>query len=488
MKLLSADVTSLRAAISDLPDVAAQESLEPPPLQRVYVPPSHQRALSLEASVVVGMRGAGKSLWTAVLANDQHRQFVASLAGSRGLGQSTVRVGFGLDDTNVHFPNADTLGSVVSAGVDPFAIWKEVVLKHSYEVLKLRDPRSNQGWLQRCRWAAEHPQEVDTALTACDQQLASNGQVLLVLFDALDRLATTWSKVRLLLSAALRFALNCRGRRALRIKLFLRPDMEEDGEVWLFPDSSKLRHSRVELSWKSSELYGLILTHLVNSEKAGPSFRSALTHQLKIKLIPQSGVFLVPRIQETELRSLVEAIAGPWMGRDKKRGLTFTWIPTHLADAAARISPRSFLLAFKRAAEWTGENMPNDPRPLTYQGIQSGVAEASRIRIEEIKEDYPWVEPLLEAARGLSVPCLPGDFRDRWTSDHLERMKNSAKKLPPRRFTTDPLRKEKTEALIDDLIELAVLYRTGDGRLNMPDIFRVGFGIMRKGGVRPLKL
>ena len=34
-------------------------------------------------------------------------------------------------------------------------------------------------------------------------------------------------------------------------------------------------------------------------------------------------------------------------------------------------------------------------------------------------------------------------------------------------------------------VELAVLYRTKDGRLNMPDIFRVGFGIRRKGGVRP---
>ena len=63
--------------------------------------------------------------------------------------------------------------------------------------------------------------------------------------------------------------------------------------------------------------------------------------------------------------------------------------------------------------------------------------------------------------------------------------KAAAPKLPPRRFTNDPFRMGKPEALIDDLVELAVLYRTKDGRLNIPDIFRVGFGIRRKGGVKP---
>jgi hypothetical protein len=58
-------------------------------------------------------------------------------------------------------------------------------------------------------------------------------------------------------------------------------------------------------------------------------------------------------------------------------------------------------------------------------------------------------------------------------------------KLPPRRFSTDPYRFGSHEALIDDLVELAVLYRTEDNRLNMPDIFRLEFNIKRKGGVKP---
>src|SRR5439155_6625524 len=98
----------------------------------------------------------------------------------------------------------------------------------------------------------------------------------------------------------------------------------------------------------------------------------------------------------------------------------------------------------------------------------------------------PWVKPLLEAARSAVVPMSVTEIAGKWSSHALSQMLQATRlKLPPRRFTDDPLRKGKADALVDDLVELAVLYRTADGRLNMPDIFRVGFGIKRKGGVKP---
>ena len=114
--------------------------------------------------------------------------------------------------------------------------------------------------------------------------------------------------------------------------------------------------------------------------------------------------------------------------------------------------------------------------------------EASRIRIGEIKEDYPWVGPLLEALEGETVPLTVGELTTRWTEGCIKASLEAAQKeerLPPRRYSSDPNRKGDIQALIDDLVELAVLYRTEDGRFNMPDIFRVGFGIKRKGGVKP---
>lgn len=35
-----------------------------------HVPPTHSKALLPDCSIVEGMRGAGKSFWTAVLANE----------------------------------------------------------------------------------------------------------------------------------------------------------------------------------------------------------------------------------------------------------------------------------------------------------------------------------------------------------------------------------------------------------------------------------
>lgn len=484
------DAMSVREALILLPDVAAQEDLQAPPLSRVYVPLSHHKALSLESTVVVGMRGAGKSLWTAVLSSDEHRPLVAELVGSPALAKATARVGFGLDDTNKQFPSAEVVRELIAANREPAAIWKAVVLQHMLVLLEREVIFPHDTWDAACAWITANPQNADALLTECDAELSSHDRILLVLFDALDRLATDWASVRALISGALRFALTCRSRKAIRLKFFLRPDMEEDAEIWRFPDSSKLRHSRVELNWRPAELYGLILTALVNSSSAGSAFRAALTDSLGIVWSAHNGIFFLPRELVTEddrLRAIVESIAGEWMGRDKKRGFTYTWIPSHLADALGRVSPRSFLLAFKHAAQKTAETHYAHSRALHYEGIQAGVAEASRIRIEEIKEDYPWVEPLLEAARGLAVPCEVGQFRARWTANELRRLVESSAKLPPRRFTTDPLRGGKPDALIEDLIELAVLYRTDDNRLNMPDIFRVGFGIKRMGGVKPLK-
>ncbi len=116
--------------------------------------------------------------------------------------------------------------------------------------------------------------------------------------------------------------------------------------------------------------------------------------------------------------------------------------------------------------------------------IQEGVIAASQIRVQEITEDYPWVEPLLTAARGLVVPCTVGELTRTWTPAYLAKV-TATSKLPPRHFTTDSPRKNRAEALVDDLVELAVVYRTESGGLNIPDIFRVGSGIKRKGGVKP---
>ena len=477
-----------RRAFAALPELAAQENLTPPALQRVYVPQQHFKALHLDASVVVGMRGAGKSWWTAVLASDVHRDFVSQQLHGSSLGKVTARVGFGLDDTETDFPRPEALAGLIQNGTDPVDIWQTVVLRHALHAARKAVPFAEGNWTQAIQWLIEHRDVANAQLTESDTQLAGENRVLLVLFDAFDRLAADWEKVRSLTNGALKVGLRMRSRQAIRTKFFVRPDLDEDEEIWRFPDSSKLRQAKVDLAWTSTDLYGLIFMHLGNSEEFGAPFRGATRKGSLFKWSTTEGVHIPPQelSREPEQRQIVEALVDRNMGSGPKRGYTYSWVPLHLADAKGRISPRSYLLAFKKAAEDTQQKRPTHNMALHFASIQQGVVKASQVRVDEIGEDYPWVKPLLEAARGAVVPITLDELSSRWSVDALNEMvKAASSKLPPRRFTNDPFRKGKPEALIDDLVELAVMYRTQDDRLNVPDIFRVGFGIRRKGGVKP---
>ncbi|WP_423371377.1 hypothetical protein [Burkholderia sp. LMG 32019] len=481
------DAHEIRLALTRIDDTS-QESLRPPNRNTLYMPASHAKALGLSSSVVVGMRGSGKSYWTAVLNSTEHRNYVARAGRLPELLKTDVAIGFALDPSSEEFPTPMELSNLTNAGIDPSDVWHTIVLSHALRALN-RTGFEDESWEEAVQWFADNRTEGANLLAQCDRELADQGRSLLVIFDALDRIGSDWTEVRGYLRSLLQFALNCRSRRALRLKIFLRPDMEEDEEVWNFVDSSKLRANRVELTWRPSDLFALVLMYLANEADVGDVFRTEISKRAKVEWAADSETFQLPRTLtygEHPARAIIEAVTGEWVGTSAKRGYVYTWIPTHLADARGRLSPRSFLLAFRAAAEWTEEHEPEHDRALHFRGIQQGVAKASEIRVAEISEDYPWVRPLLEAARGLTVPCFAEDLTSHWKRTWMERFRAAiAEKLPPRRFGTDPLRMGTSEALIEDLVELAMVYRTEDGRLNMPDIFRVGFGIRRMGGVRP---
>ena len=482
----------IRQALIDLPDTSAWETLAPPKPAEIYIPQLHNKALLQDVSIVEGMRGAGKSFWTAVLADDGTRKLVAGVARIQNLDKLIVKIGFGLSLENQDFPTATRISELMTNGASANDIWRSVLLRHALKALQKPLPFED-GVDAAARWVCANRSLADSQLTECDRELVTNDKVLLLLFDSLDRLASDWATIRKILSAALQLGLECRTRRAIRLKFFLRPDMvEEDDETWRFADSSKLLHSKEELTWRSSDLFGLILLHLANSSAVGAAFRQAITAQTKIEWREIDGAFSLPpelmADKSSPLRSIIEALAGEWVGTSAKRGFTFTWIPTHLSDAKGRMSPRSILLAFRRAAEWTRDQHSPNKTALHYEGIQQGVVEASKIRISEIKEDYPWVGPLLKSLNGVTVPLTLSELKEKWTPSCVQASLDAAedgKRLPPRRYSSDPNRRSTIEALVDDLVELAVLYRTEDKRLNMPDIFRVGFGIKRRGGVKP---
>jgi len=476
----------LRALPQDIPALYRAEDLQP---RYVYFPPSHTKALRPDTMVVVGMRGAGKSFWWAALQNQKVRNLIAQVDRYARIEASTeVYVGFGPQPAIERYPDRDVLSHLLEAGREARLIWRTLVASN---LLPGRIPGS---WKEKVEWVEQHPEEIARWLEEKDWELAGKGTYALILFDALDQAAYDWREMYTLIRGLLQVALELRSTRRIRLKVFLRPDQMEESRVATFPDASKVVSSRIPLTWLRLDLYGLLWQYLANTEGA-ETFRrwevedKGFSVKIKWESLQVDGETIwrwpgVLREEENLYRRLFHQIAGEWMGRDPKRGFPYSWLPGHLADAHGQTSPRSFLAAIRAAAEDTQRRYPDHEYPLHYESIKRGVQWASEIRVGELKEDYPWVDTLMQPLRGLLVPCEFENIQERWEQEGVlqklqEQPPGEAKLLPSHLGEGYP-------GLRKDLESLGIFLSLEDGRVNIPDVFRVGYGLGRRGGVKPL--
>lgn len=452
-----------------------------------YVPPSHARALDIDATLVEGMRGAGKSFWWSSLASPQHRDFVQrGFPDAQLPARIQVTHGFGAGAASTDYPDAEQLIDLVRE-FRPRSIWRAVVAVHAGfgEEFAALDT-----WHARVNWVQSNTERYARALDAADRRLDTDATKLLVLFDALDRLADDWVHIRPLAKGLLQVALDMRSTRHIRCKVYVRPDMLEDDEIVSFPDFSKLNASKASLRWQRADLYALLYQCLGNAAPSAGEFRRQVAECLSQSHVRDDKIpWVLPgtlRVDETLQEALFEHLAGRAMGSSTKRGKPYTWLVNHLQDGRDQVSPRSFLAALRTAAN---ETTDDDALPIGYRGIQRGVQEASTIRVTEITEDYPWVKSIMEPLRGnLVVPCLFKDIEAIWRTERtLESLvsvlqrQGKASKLPPQHL------EQGMSGIVIDLENLGMLNRLDGKRIQMPDVYRVAFGLGRRGGVKPLK-
>jgi hypothetical protein len=453
-----------------------------------YVPPTHARALDLEATLVEGMRGAGKSFWWSSLASPDHRAFIQEgFPDARLPAKLNVAHGFGTGSSSTEYPDAEQLIDLVDQ-FRPRSIWRAVVAKHAGFG---REFTALQTWASRVQWVQSNTERYAQELDAADHRLSKDSSKLLVLFDALDRLADSWAHIRPLAKGLLQVALDMRSTRNIRCKVYVRPDMLEDDEIVSFPDFSKLNASKISLRWQRADLYALLYQCLGNAQRGGIEFRNLVAACLGTKAARQSsGTWVLPsalRVDEDLQEDLFERLAGKAMGSSTKRGKPYTWLVNHLQDGKDQVSPRSFLAALRTAAQVS--EAEDDSLPIGYRGIQRGVQDASTIRVTEITEDYPWVKLVMEPLNGkLTVPCLFKEVEAIWRREKtVEKLENSLQrqgktaKLPPQHLEAG------TVGIAIDLENLGMMNRLEGRRIQIPDVYRVAFGLGRRGGVKPLK-
>ena len=452
-----------------------------PDLKYTYLPVSHAKALHPDSMLVVGIRGAGKSYWWSALQSEDHRSLIENMLPKTHITKdAVVSQGFGERPSPYNYPSKDVLLSLLS-NFDARNIWRGVVLFHLIKRGTANSPLSNLShWKERIGWVQDNPEEAERFAFDADAELDRSKKYHLILFDALDRTADDWVSMFKLVRGMLQVLLEFRSYKRIRPKAFVRPDHLEDSSVADFPDASKVLTQEVELSWPRNELYGLFWQYLANEPNNGKLFRD----KCNLEFDRQREVWIIPeklRNDEEKQRDVFDRITGPWMGRDRRRGFPYTWLPNHLGDARRQVSPRSFLAALRHAAG-------DSPRSgyeyaIYYESIKKGVQEASKIRVREMQEDYPWVETLMKPLAGLTVPCSFEDIKRRWqeemTLEQLQqKIQSAGVKLPPAHLDAGP------SGVREDLEALGLFERMSDDRVNLPDVYRVGYGMSRRGGVR----
>lgn len=475
--LSSQDLASIRMAMAGFelsPKVVPNEHIE---VSRAYFPLGHRGVLDIKRQLVVGNRGVGKSFWTHALVNSELRTKLASAYGLPLLTKSDVVIGFnGSEKLLPIAPTIDEIKSALLVYGNPDQIWRAVLIRAVHPIARTTSINFAQAMLLARGGASIYTELMSEA----DDKLASENRSLVIVFDALDRLASDWNSIRSLTQALLVRALGLQSFRSIRLKIFMRVDQFADAELFRFPDSSKIRNDYVSLTWKPHELFGLLFFELMRDDAARISLEKA-AENLPVMLALQSVGRVGGLMGNDVYAPLVSAIAGEFMGGHKKRGKVFTWVPLHLSDAANDCSPRTFLTAWKSAAEHMP--LPID-KVVDHLGLIDGVRTASSTRLTELREDYPWIDLALEPLRRRFVPMEKHELFSIWeNSAVVSTILTTAGRerwLAPVGLQDDP---SGSEALLQALSSIAVMEERSNHKINVPDIFRVEAGILRKGGV-----
>jgi len=454
------DIAQIREALASLPRAPNHQPGQPVELADVFFTNKHRYALDLERPVVIGNRGMGKSFWAHALLNPEIREKLARKFRFPALFSTQAVFGFNASERSDSIAPTPSLLDEVAQSRKPVSLWRAILARAAAKHLGHALP---ERFAEVVAWVEADAERYAQLLTRTDDVLQAQGQRLLVLFDGLDRLGSDWTTVRNRIQGLLHVTLAAQSFHAIQVKLFLRRDQASDPRLFEFPDASKLVNTLVELKWDSSDLYELLFLRL----RQCPAFRD-LEAEAK------------PPISQV----LVDALTGPYMGRSPKRGYVYTWIPTHLADALGQISPRTFLTAWREAAS---HGVCPASTPIDHHGILEGVRRASEDRLIELSQDYPWVRVALEPLRGHSVPLEQAIVTNLWHSADtfkqvMKQSNDSDKPVLVPSFSTDD---SNESTLLKALKLIGVIEVRSNGKVDVPDIFRVEAGIKRRGGVKP---
>jgi hypothetical protein len=478
------DFLSVRKILAGLPSDHDASGTNRPKVEEIFAPRQHANALDPNTPIVAGARGTGKSFWAGVLEQEDTRAVAARAYPNLGLDRLIVQAGYTGFDGDV---TPSTINARVPNGMEnekAASFWLAVIMRAAQNaVSQNRDGLKISDYMIKF----SDPEDWYMEIKRLDEVLTKSGSILLITFDALDTISREWKRSNLLLDALFEVVWSLRARRSIRAKIFIRPE-QLNNESLRFVELPKLRSGRVELDWTQVELYGLLFRRLLNSaistENGFKQLLLELGVQMSFKFENLEGQFAL-EVDSALQRKAMELIAGKYMGGNSRKGSTYSWPYNHLADAFGKVTPRSFLKLFVEAAKYK-EAPPN--QVISAEGIRHGLREASKVRVDQLGIEYQWVKRALAPLAGLTVPCELSSVAARWEETNTVELIMQAAQDPELGFLPPfppAAPGDKNELLANTMARIGLLSNRADGRIDIPDLFRVAANMLKRGGTTP---
>lgn len=487
-KLSAQRVGDIRALFANIPGDVSNDAIgaHSATVEELYAPDTHASALAPSTPIVIGSRGTGKSFWAGALKKPDTKAAASKAYPKLRLDLLDVAFGY----TGISGPDgisSDALNGLVKENAtanDAKNFWWATILK-AIDIADGKNPRNLSWYIS----IAADWENRETKLQAADDKKRKQGRTVLVIYDALDTVASTWPRRKLLTEALLEVVWNMRAYTNLKVKAFFRPDQIDD-ESLRFIELPKLKTGAVRLNWTGVDLYGLLFARLLfgNNNSSSSTFNQLLK-SLKIETATRAQVLSRTWSVAYDAKyqaNVMNALAGVYMASGThgfKKGKTYDWPIKHLADAFQEVTPRSFLGLMRSAAEHSAKTGADSV--LTPESIRHGLRAASRTRVDQLHQEFLWIKGVLAPLAGLLLPLEEDMVYQAWrqagTIKELTTNAVASGYLPPY-----PNKTGKEKDLFEAMQRIGVMFRRKDERIDMPDLFRVAAKLLKKGSTAPL--
>jgi hypothetical protein len=342
------DVSRIRKALIEaIPYTTAnyEETSETLDIGDIYMPPTHEKALRLETSLVIGSRGVGKSFLAAAINDEKIRSELGN--SIHELKNASVYIGFSTKDDIDAYPDKETFTQLLGQGFTPYEIWRAVAARWMSNATCSDIP--SRDWPDTVKWVRDNPEQVTRLFQSANAVFELEGKRALILFDALDRCSDNWQEMNNIVRDLLRVTLWLKPYSNICTKVFLRPD-QISAQTMDFPDASKIWATKVEITWKNRDLHGLLWQLLCNAHgDSGILFRNIYAEILGEQPIRKEHMWSLAekvKLDETVQRDLFKKLV-----EGAKTMTGFARVAKRLVNGDRQALPRAFLATIRNAAK-----------------------------------------------------------------------------------------------------------------------------------------